>query len=404
MSVRYAYSAKDSAGRVVRGTRDAQTEREVYTELVGSGLEPLSIKPRRGSAFGRLGRGGGRPIASESLSVFARELSITLDAGVSLPEGLASIAESEEDPRLREAVASVSRAVRSGVRLGDAMRQHTREFGDLFVEMMVAAERTGDLKTVASDLADLLERREQVRKGVRRAMAYPIVVLCFISLALSVITFFVVPRFAEIFESNGVELPLLTRVLRSVGVSVTSNPVAYAVGTAAAVIGAVLVARSGPGRGALGGIIGGMPYFGRLVRYAASARFCRVLSVSVSAGLDVIQSIQIAAGACGNARMTERLQSVVTRMRSGQELDSALRSVGALPAFAVRLLSAGHDAKEVGRAAGLLSKHFDRETDGLTKNISTVVEPLMTVGMAVIVLVVALSVFVPMWGMIRAGA
>lgn len=399
----YTYTAKDSDGRVVRGSKTACTEREVYTELASTGLEPLSILAKRESGIAKMRSRQRSTIRSDSLSVFARELSITLDAGVSLPEALASIAESEEDPQLREAVTGVSRAVRSGVSLGDAMKQRSHEFGDLFAEMMVAAEMTGDLKTVATDLADLLERREQVRKSIQRAMAYPVVVLCFISLALAVITLFVIPRFAEIFESNGVELPVLTRVLRSVGDTVTAQPLLYAGISAATVIVTLLVGRSGPGRRSLGAFMSAMPFFGRLIRYAASARFCRVLAVSVGAGLDVIQSISIAASACGNTRMQERMQSVVSRMRSGQELDSALRSSEALPAFAVRLLSAGHDAKEVGRSAGLLSKHFDRETDGLTKNITTVVEPLMTIGMAVIVLVVALSVFVPMWGMIKAG-
>jgi len=403
MSTQYTYTAKNGEGRVVRGTKAAGSEREVFSELAGMGLDPLSIKARRESGISKIRSRQRSGINSESLSVFARELSITLDAGVSLPEALASIAESEEDPQLREAVSGVSRAVRSGVSLGDAMKQRSHEFGDLFAEMMVAAEMTGDLKTVATDLADLLERREQVRKGIRRAMAYPLVVLSFITLALAVITFFVIPRFAEIFESNGVELPLITRVLRTVGDTVTGQPLLYAGITGATLTVVFFVARSGPGRRALGAALSSTPFFGRLIRFAASARFCRVLAVSVGAGLDVIQSIGIAASACGDVRMQERMQGVVSRMRSGQELDTALRSSEALPAFAVRLLSAGHDAKEVGRSAGLLSKHFDRETDGMTKNITTVVEPLMTIGMAVIVLVVALSVFVPMWGMIKAG-
>lgn len=398
MSLTFVYHARGAGGAIEKGLVTADSEATAYSNLKGRGLEPVQIKAKRRAATKRAA-----PIDDADLTAFARELSISLEAGVPLAESLATIAETEENQDLSVAIQGVSHSIRSGVSLGQSLRTRSTEFGELFVEMMVAAEQTGDLPKVTSDLADLLERRSEIRKGIRRAMAYPSVVLVFIMLALSVITFFVIPRFAEIFESNGVTLPLLTKILRAVGVSVTSNWAAYGVGTAVVSVFAVMFFRTDLGKGFLRGLLRRTPYFGLLTRYAAIARFCRVLSVAIGAGLDVIASIQIAAAACGEAQLQSELMDVCRRMRSGADLRVALREECTLPSFAMRLLCAGQDAREVGRSSKLLAKHFDRETDGMTKNISTVVEPLMTVGMAVIVLVVALSVFMPMWGMIKVG-
>ncbi|MFT5424312.1 MAG: type II secretory pathway component PulF [Phycisphaerales bacterium] len=398
MNTAYTYKARGAGGAIERGLITSDSEAAAYALLISRGLEPIQIRAKHRVSVRKAGR-----INDSDLTAFARELSISLEAGVPLAESLGTIAETEENEALRVAIQGVSHAVCSGVPLGQALRSRSAEFGELFVEMMVAAEQTGDLSKVTSDLADLLERRSEIRKGVRRAMAYPTVVLTFILVALSVITFFVIPRFAEIFESNGVALPVLTRVLRAVGVSVTANWLAYGISTIVGGVFVVLLLRTDFGKGTLRGVLRRLPYFGKLTRIAAIARFCRVLSVAIGAGLDVIGSIQIAAVACGEMQLQNELLSVSRRMRSGSDLRSALREETSLPSFATRLLCAGQDAREVGRSSTLLAKHFDRETDGMTKNISTVVEPLMTVGMAVIVLVVALSVFIPMWSMIKVG-
>ena len=397
MSQQFRFTARNAAGVKERGDITADTTRHAFETLQERGLRPIQIT-KTNARKKQVSR-----IPEPLLAAFARELSITLEAGIPLAEAMSGIAETEEDEALRHAVESLASSLRAGMPLGQALNERSTQFGTLFSEMMLAAEMTGDLRSVTNDLAELLDRRAELRKNIRRAMAYPVIVLGFILAALSVITLFVVPRFAAIFEANGVELPLLTQILRTIGDTVLAHPITAGISTILAVGGSVVFLRSPRGARTIQQIAYRLPYFGDLLHNAATASFCRVFSVAIGAGLDVIQAIQIAASSCGDSNAEARLRAVTRRMRSGDDLRTALVGEQALPAPAIRMLCAGKEASEVGKSASLLRRHYDRETDGMTKNISTVIEPIMTVGMAMIVLIVALSVFLPMWGMIKAG-
>jgi MSHA biogenesis protein MshG len=232
-------------------------------------------------------------------------------------------------------------------------------------------------------------------------MTYPVIVLCMIAAALSVIIGFVVPKFARTFSASGGKLPLATRVVQGLGENVNQYWWAYAGVAAGAIVGWILAWRHPKGRLVLENFLTRVPYIGRVLVAHTSARFARVMGIGLASGLDVIDSMQVAGQATGRPVFAQDCSNMTMRLRSGERLADVLAVTRYLPPFARRMIGAGKDSKEVSRACDIVARHYDREAGNLTKNINTIVEPIMTVGLAVIVLVVALAVFLPMWQMAR---
>ena len=231
-------------------------------------------------------------------------------------------------------------------------------------------------------------------------MTYPLIVICFVALALSVIVIFVVPRFAVIFESNNVPLPLATRLIRTVGDSVRDSWWIYLLVAVGGIYSLRKFWAHPVGRLRAEAVLFRLPYIGEMLSAVATARFSRVLSIGLDSGIEAIEAISIAGRSTGRPLFCQESDSICERMRSGESLETVLQSSQRLPSFARRLLGAGKDASELSAAGRIISRHYDRISDHLAKNINTIVEPMITIAIAGIVLIVALSVFLPMWQMV----
>jgi MSHA biogenesis protein MshG len=231
-------------------------------------------------------------------------------------------------------------------------------------------------------------------------MTYPAIVGAVVAMAMTVIIVFVVPRFAIIFETNGIPLPLTTRVIRGLGDSVRDWWWLYLLGGAGVAIAAMEQWRSARGRLRIERVLLKTPYFGTIVSAVTTARFSRVMSIGIDSGIEVIEAIGIAGRATGRPVFVAECDQLCDRMRAGESFETVLNTAKYLPNFARRLLAAGKDSKELAGAGRIIARHYDRLGDNLAKSINTVIEPMITISIAIIVLIVALSVFLPMWQMI----
>lgn len=392
----FKYRALDDAGKRRSGRIEALSEQSAFQLLVGQGLTPLTV---RQSSARRIRLTSNRVTPLE-LATLTREMSVLIEASIPIGRGLVSIAEHEKNPTLRDMIFDIATMIESGEKLTVAFSKYKHVFGDVYIETLRSAEKTGQIGPVATHLADMLERNIETSQQIKRAMTYPIIVICFVALALSVIVIFVVPKFATIFEANGVELPVTTRMIRAAGYSISMYWWAYLCGILAAAVFFRRAWKSERGRFRIEKLMHRLPYIGTMLTAVTTARFSRVMSIGLESGIEVIEAIEIASGATGRPVFQDECVRMCDRMRSGDALPDVINRAHGLPSFARRLFGSGKDSKELARAGAVIARHYDRQSDHLAKNINTIVEPMITIAMAGIVLLVALSVFLPMWQMI----
>jgi len=393
----FRYVAVDRAGARRRGVVRGTGEQDAYRRLASMGLTPFSVRPARE----RAALLGHRSASLTDIAALTRELSVLVEAKIPIEEGLCSIAESEKRPAQREMIRDVASRIQAGAPISEAIDAHRAVFGEVYVETMRAAERSGSLGSVTSHLADMLERQVELRQQLKRALAYPIIVVGVVALAVGVIIVFVVPRFAETFASSDVKLPVTTRAIQGLAASVRAHWWAY-LGT---ILGAVLASaaawRTEGGRAFFERAFRFVPFLEKTLVAVTTARFARVFGIALGSGLGVTESIEMGGRATGRPLFAHECDRIAERLRGGDALKDALDCTTYLPSFARRMISAGKDSAELSRSCGVVAKHYEREAEHLTKGVSQVIEPLLTVCLAVIVLVIALSVFLPMWQMVK---
>ncbi len=398
MSLRsFEYVAAEATGEIRRGQIRGQDASDAFRRVRAAGLTPIELEPVREP----------RPLLSRQrvnasdVAGLTRELAVLVEARIPLDRGLATIAEHADKESVRTLVRDMAATIEAGSPMTEALERHESVFGEVYIETVRAAERSGNLLAVMSHLAEMLDRQIESRQQLRRALSYPLIVLGVVVVALVTIIVFVIPRFGATFDAHGVEMPVLTQLLKAVGESMRSWWWAYGSGLGGLVVGLLLAWQTHSGRREIERWLTRMPYVRSVISANSTGRFARVMSIGLSSGLDVIDSLLIGGRATGRATFATECDQMADRLRAGEELAQVLRGCEHMPSFARRMIGAGKDSAELAKACDIVARHFDREATHLTRNINSVIEPLLTVGMAIIVLVVALSVFLPMWQMVR---
>lgn len=393
----FRYRALESSGKIASGIIRATDEQDAYRRLAAAGLTPTKFSPvkERKPLF------SGQRVSSADVADLTRELNVLVEARIPLVRGLASIAEHGDKPAVTALVRDLAAQIEAGEPFTQALSKHTDVFGDVYIETVRAAEKSGNLTGVMGHLAELLERQIETRRQLRRALSYPVIVLCVVAGALAIILGWVVPKFGATFASQGVKLPAITRFVQALGASIANYWWIYAGVLAAAIASIAFAWKTPSGRQWLELFLIRIPYVGRLIIAVTAARFARIISISLDAGLDLIESIQIAGKSTGRPVFIQQCNEISDALRRGEDLRTALGETPYLPSFARRMLQAGKDSKEMAGTCNVVARHYERESSHLTANFNSVLEPLLTVFLAVIVLVVALSVLLPMWQMVR---
>jgi len=392
----FEYVALDKAGARRKGTTRASDRVEAYRQVASQGLTPLSLSPAKAAARGR--RGG---VKAKDLVNFTHQFSVLIEARIPIADGLRSIADQEGQGRLSEVVEDVAQRVEAGSGLASAMASHRDVFGETYVETLSAAERTGNMIKVLQYLAEMLERGEESRQAVRGALMYPLAVMSVLTGATIFLIAVVVPKFARMFESRGVDLPPLTMILMALGESFRGYWWAYLGGIAIAFAGARLALRTPEGRLAIDQALHRVPAVRQILVSLAVARFTRVFGLCLSSGLNLIEALSLAGRAAARPTLQRDVDRMIEQVEAGGRLSEVMPTCAYLPPMARRLLSAGEEAAELTRMCDVVARQHEREAASLTKNIATVIEPLMVVAIAAVVLVVALAIFLPMWGMVN---
>lgn len=390
----FEYRAMDRAGRETTGTVTAANRDQVYRHVVEAGLTPLAIrqsKRRRGNRRGRVGL--------RDISQFTYQLQVLLEARIPIGEGIAGLGEQESNTRFREVLLDIATQVESGHTIAGAMERHRRVFGEVYVETVSAAEKSGTIIKTLEHLCEALERMENARRQVLNALLYPACVVTTLVLATSFLVTYTIPRFAGMFAARGVELPLLTRGLAALGNSIQTSWWAYALG----VLGLAFAARYllTHQRAMLERLLHRVPVLRTVVTGLAMARFARVLSLSLSAGLGLLEALEMGKRAAARETLSRDIDHLSNQVRTGRRLAEGLPEASYIPSFAKRMIAVGEQSGELVRLTSVVARHYERETEHRIKALTTTLEPVLVVTIASVVLVVALAIFLPMWNMVQ---
>ncbi|MHC4975903.1 MAG: type II secretion system F family protein [Planctomycetota bacterium] len=390
----FHYVARDKSGGVCKGVLAASTQNDAFRRVQKLGLIPVKISPaRQRRAMLR------KAARLEEITQFTHELAVLLEAGILLPDGLHGIAEQMRNPRFRAVVLEIASQIQAGDSIYEAMEKHESVFGEVYVQTIRAAEQSGSLPIVLTSLAEMLERQEQFHRTVRKALSYPVLVTVTLTIAVAFLLAFVVPRFGELFEQRGVELPLITRTLQMVGVSLRDHWWIYGL---CVIGGAALLRRASrvpQVRIRIDRLVQRIPYISTLLTGGSISRFTRILALCLKAGLPITDALEHSGRAAARPLLQCDAKMLAGAVRRGETISESLASCHGIPPFAKRMLAAGEQSAQLSKMCKIVAKHYERETTHLATQAATVIEPVLILALTGIVMLVALAIFVPMWDM-----
>ncbi len=397
-TISFQYTTVDRAGARHSGVLTAGSRAEALRKLSATGATPLNLKPVRERR--RITLLNTRSVAPRDIAHLIHQLSVLLQARIPLPEGVRSIAEQETNPRLRDALLDIASRMQAGATFTSALAQHPTLFSTIVVETVRAAEASGNIIKILEHLAEMLEQQQESRHQVKQALTYPAIVLVALSTATLFLIAVVVPKFASMFEARGMDLPFLTRALQVFGVSLRSYWWGYALAGAGAFLLFRRARKSRDASLAFDRVMHRVPYLSRVLTALAVSRFARVLGISLSSGLGLIESIDMSSRAAARPLLRVDALSMVEQVRNGGRLAEVLRVCPYIPSFARRMLAAGEESAELPRMCDIVARQYEREASRLIKNSATVIEPLLIATLTTVVMIVALAIFLPMWDMV----
>jgi type IV pilus assembly protein PilC len=414
---KFSFVAVDAAGKESRGVIEAPSQAQAIAKVRSQGLFPTAVGPVGDTAATTGVRAGpqqargtglkmeiklpaflrGR-VKAKDLMVLTRQLATLVDAGLPLLRGLRVLLRQTRNNTLRNALESMGQSVESGSTFSEALQQHPRVFNHLYVNMVRAGEAGGVLETVLTRLAEFMEKAEKIKNKVKSAMIYPCVVLV---AAVTILVFLltkVIPKFEEIFKDllEGKKMPAITQFV--IGASrVVRNNAPLVVGIIVLiVILLVLWGRTRAGRTAIDAFKLRMPMFGTLVRRSSIARLSRTLGTLLSSGVPVLQALTIVRDTSGNAVIARAVQKVHDSVKEGESMTAPMEASGVFPPMVVSMVEVGEETGALPDMLIRVADTYDDEVDNAVAGLTSIIEPVMILFLAVIVGTIVIAMFLPL--------
>ncbi|MFM1871239.1 MAG: hypothetical protein RL398_661 [Planctomycetota bacterium] len=340
-------------------------------------------------------------LTPRSLLLFTQALRDALDAGVPLLTAFSAIAEQSDEPERQAMLETIGRRVAGGNSLAESLQEHPRAFPSIYCALVRAGEQSGSLPQVLESLAEYLEWRIEITATVRQAMVYPLVVAAAgYGMILFLLTF-VVPRIAGVLDKLGGELPAASRWLLAASDFLATNLLGVLAATAAAIVLLVQALRRDTSRAALAGIAARAPLFGPVLVGLSTAQFCRTFGVLLQAGLGMPQALDLTASAIGVKASRERVRAVHDHILGGARLGESVAQFGLLPPVALSMVRVGEEAGRLPTTFARLGRLYDREVKEQVKRALTLLEPIVTVALGLVVGGVAVIVIATIYSALQ---
>jgi type IV pilus assembly protein PilC len=341
---------------------------------------------------------GGGKVKSKVLTAFTRQLATLIDAGLPLLRGLEVLRKGEKHPALKRVLGQLAEAVEGGSTFSEALAQHPKVFSKLYVNMVRAGEAGGVLDVTLSRLADFQEKAQRIKNKVISAMVYPSVVI-FVALAIvSFLMIVIVPKFEEIFKDllEGEQLPALTRFVMGIS-NLVKNQALLVLGCVVVVVIAIkMIGKTAKGRYIIDKIKLNAPVFGQLIRKVGIARFTRTLGTLIASGVPILQALNIVRETAGNAVIADAVAKVHDSVKEGERIVQPLEASNVFPPMVISMVDVGEETGALPDMLMKIADVYDDEVDNAVGAITSLLEPIMIVFLAVIVGTIVIAMFMPL--------
>jgi type IV pilus assembly protein PilC len=393
---KFTYSAMTAQNKKVSGTIEAKDRAAATALLSKQKLRPIGLKEENARAKGlSLFKG---KVKSKDLVIFTRQLSTMVSAGVPILRALTTLQQQSESKRLSEVLAVVNKDVQDGMALGDAFGKHPKVFNEIYVNMVRAGEAGGILDEILKRLALQQEKSESIRKKVKGAMTYPVVLLSITLIAFVGLMVFIVPRIGQIVKDLGgpdAELPAITQVMLSISGFMT-NQWYILIGAIIAIVFFFKKWVATPeGKKTFNKLLLRAPGIGVIISKLAVARFSRTFASLLGAGVSVVEALRVSGGAVGNAAYKEALEKAAEGVKNGKQLSTILGESSLFPMIVPQMLAVGEETGQTDTILIKVAEFYEEEVDTLIGSLSSILEPVMIVVMGSMVGLIAASVMGP---------
>jgi general secretion pathway protein F len=395
----FSYRGLAVDGRSVSGVIDADNARTARAKLRQSEVFPTEIsevaaaapKQRSWTSFSR------ERMAPADLALMTRQLGALLGAGVQLVDALAALSEQAARAPVKRMLSQVRERVREGSSLADSLAQHGGVFSDLYVGMVRAGEQAAALETVLERLAEYSERQAEFVSKVRSAMTYPIIMMCVGTAIMGFLVVYVVPQVATIFEQQHAALPLMTRILIGGSTFLTTYWLPIALIAVAIVAGLVTAFRTPRGRRLYDTMVLRAPFIGPTVVRIVCARFARTLATLLSSGVQLLPALDAVKGVVNNGLLREAVERSREEIREGHGMGQTLHQSGRFPPLLIEMIRVGERSGDLEQMLERVADNYESEVSHSLSQVTTVLEPVMTLAMAGVIVFMMLAVLLPIF-------
>ncbi|MFC1850449.1 type II secretion system F family protein [candidate division CSSED10-310 bacterium] len=397
----FKWKGVDRSGKEKSGVMEADTSDIVSAHLRRQGINATSVKKKKGDIEIVI-PGVTNRVSGKDLVVFTRTFSTMIDAGLPLVQCLEILSQQTENPTLAKTVKEVKNDVESGMTYADALRKHPKQFDSLYCNMVEAGETGGILDTILGRLASHMEKSLALKRQVKSAMTYPLVIITVAVAVIILLLTKVIPTFVNIFTQLGGDLPLPTQIIMMAS-EFTSNYIVFIlVGIAAAIFGFKAQYKTERGRYITDSIYLKLPVFGMLLRKVAVAKFTRTLSTLMSSGVPILDGLEITARTAGNAVVEEAVLKTRASISEGKTIAEPLAETDVFPPMVVQMISVGESTGALDAMLSKIADFYDEEVDIAVSNLTQLLEPMLMVFLGVTIGGVVIAMYLPMFALIGA--
>jgi len=400
----FAYKGRNARGNLIDGEIDAGTIDAVASQLFNVGITPIDIKERQAKSESDINISdyfNRKKPSLDDLILFSRQMYTLMKAGVPIIKSINGLIQSSRNFKLIQALKDMVSNLESGRDLSSSLSRHPSIFAPLYISMVKVGEETGRLEESFFRISEYLTREKDTRERIKAALRYPAMVIAAIVIAIGIINVFVIPVFADLFAKAEVTLPWQTRLLIATSdFFVAWWPILLA-GSIAVIIAIRFYVQTENGRYQWDHYKIKLPIVGDIIYRATLARFARSFSMGLKSGVPLIQSLVVVSRSVDNEFISEKILSMRTGVERGESLTRTASLTKMFTPLVIQMLSVGEETGQIDNMMVEVAEYYDREVDYDIKNLSSAIEPILIVAIGIMVLILALGVFLPMWDMAK---
>ena len=401
----FAYTALTSTGQKIKGVSAAGSATQLSLQLQKKSMTLLTAKPtNKAESVKKVSTGHSfftfsKPIQTEDLVVFFRQLSTMVGAGVQLVDSLDILQDQSENPNFRKIIKVVKEDIEGGVNFSKALAKHKQVFSTLVISMVEAAEIGGNLAGILDQLATYIEEKDKINKKIKSAVSYPKFIMIFFALVVAAVVFGLVPKFRDIFESFGAELPGPTQVIISAS-NFAKNNILYELALIVLIIvGFKMLGKNPKGRRFLDRMVFKIPVFGQIIKQSIISRFSKTLGTLINNNVPLVEALSIAAETSNNVIVIETIDDVRTGISSGSSLGKSMEKHKIFPPMMVKMVTVGEEAGSLDLMLEKVSQFYDRQFNTTIDSLSSIIEPVLMIGLGILALFVVIALYLPIFQM-----